>query len=189
MKIVIDIDEQIITDLRSGYARLSEIADAVKNGTVLPKGHGRLIDADTLRAKYQAILDRGDMFCEYDIIGMLDNTPTVEPTLSDEQIEKITDLLETEWGYEGIREDVTRILKRMSDKEPTEKQIWAVNLILANSDYDKPEYTSKAYWNFISAHKEEYMKLKSENASADWDMTAHCCCDIFDGFDGFGDLC
>lgn len=28
----------------------------------------------------------------------------------DEQIEKITDLLETEWGYEGIREDVARIM-------------------------------------------------------------------------------
>lgn len=38
----------------------------------------RLIDADALRAKYQAILDRGDMFCEYDIIGMVDNAPTVD---------------------------------------------------------------------------------------------------------------
>lgn len=37
----------------------------------------RLIDADVLRDEYQAILDRGDMFCEYDIIGMLDNAPTV----------------------------------------------------------------------------------------------------------------
>jgi hypothetical protein len=38
----------------------------------------RLIDADALRAEYQAILDRGDMFCEYDIIGMVDNAPTIE---------------------------------------------------------------------------------------------------------------
>lgn len=37
----------------------------------------RLIDADALRARFQAILDRGDMFCEYDIIGMVDNAPTV----------------------------------------------------------------------------------------------------------------
>lgn len=41
----------------------------------------------------------------------IDNAPTVSPKLSDEQIEKITDLLETEWGYEGIREDVSRILR------------------------------------------------------------------------------
>lgn len=31
--------------------------------------------------------------------------------LTDEKIEKIADLLETEWGYEGIREDVSRILR------------------------------------------------------------------------------
>jgi DNA-directed RNA polymerase subunit RPC12/RpoP len=41
----------------------------------------RLIDADALRAEYQAILDRGDMFCEYDIIGMVDNAPTIETTI------------------------------------------------------------------------------------------------------------
>ena len=45
------------------------------------------------------------------IVDEIDNAPTGEPKLSDEQIEKITDLLETEWGYEGIREDVSRILK------------------------------------------------------------------------------
>ncbi len=44
----------------------------------------RLIDADKLRAEYQAILDRGDMFCEYDIIGMLDNAPTVDTYTEDD---------------------------------------------------------------------------------------------------------
>ena len=34
-----------------------------------------------------------------------------KPKLSNKQIEDIIDLLETEWGYEGIREDVSRILK------------------------------------------------------------------------------
>lgn len=37
-----------------------------------------LISRSELRARFQAILDRGDMFCEYDIIGMVDNAPTVE---------------------------------------------------------------------------------------------------------------
>lgn len=46
-----------------------------------------------------------------EVIMTIDNAPTVEPKLSEEQIVKITDLLETEWGYEGIREDVSRILK------------------------------------------------------------------------------
>lgn len=46
----------------------------------------RLIDADALRAEYQAILDRGDMFCEYDIVGMVDNAPTVTTSLKLENI-------------------------------------------------------------------------------------------------------
>lgn len=46
-----------------------------------------------------------------EIEHIINNAPPVEPELSDEQIEKITDLLETEWGYEGIREDVSRILR------------------------------------------------------------------------------
>lgn len=46
-----------------------------------------------------------------DIKDVIDNAPTVEPELSYKQIEQITDLLETEWGYEGIKEDVARILR------------------------------------------------------------------------------
>lgn len=37
-----------------------------------------LISRSALRARYQEILDRGDMFCEYDIIGMVDNAPAVD---------------------------------------------------------------------------------------------------------------
>jgi hypothetical protein len=54
---------------------------------------GDLISRSELRKKYQAILDRGDMFCEYDIIGMVNNAPTVEPqkivTIPPELIEKL----------------------------------------------------------------------------------------------------
>ena len=50
----------------------------------------RLIDADALRARFQEILDRGDMFCEYDIIGMVDNAPTVEIT-EEQAIDKLHD--------------------------------------------------------------------------------------------------
>ena len=60
-------------------------------------------------------LEHPEMFEPYvhlrDILNAIDKAPTVEPKLSNEQIEKITDLLETEWGYEGIREDVSRILR------------------------------------------------------------------------------
>ena len=51
MKIVIDISESIIEHLKDGSfgARIEDraaLVDAVMNGTPLPKGHGRLIDAD-----------------------------------------------------------------------------------------------------------------------------------------------
>ena len=53
MKIVIDIDENVFTRLfDNGVDTSSEdrkvIDRAVRNGIVLPKGHGRLIDADDL---------------------------------------------------------------------------------------------------------------------------------------------
>jgi hypothetical protein len=53
MQLVINIDErlyEIITNpkkLPTMY-HASRCADAVRNGTPLPKGHGRLIDADAL---------------------------------------------------------------------------------------------------------------------------------------------
>ena len=74
----------------------------------------RLIDADELK---KAIMFKEDVAYEtwnelYDsVLDEIDNAPTVEPKLSDKQIEEIADLLETQWGYEGIREDVSRILR------------------------------------------------------------------------------
>ena len=58
MQIVIEIDEDIAQGIIDGKEEASRnivrsfqatIADAIKNGTPLPKGHGRLIDADKLR--------------------------------------------------------------------------------------------------------------------------------------------
>ena len=47
MKIVIEIPEQIYENAKNGLLCGSPIlTEAIKNGTPLPKGHGRLIDAD-----------------------------------------------------------------------------------------------------------------------------------------------
>ena len=56
-EIVIKISESIIEHLKDGSfgARKEDrmtLVDAVMNGTPLPKGHGRLIDADAMQ-KYQ----------------------------------------------------------------------------------------------------------------------------------------
>lgn len=48
----------------------SHLAEAICNGTVLPKGHGRLIDADTYRKE---MLDSR----EFDFFKRLDMQPTI----------------------------------------------------------------------------------------------------------------
>ena len=58
MKIVIEIDEETFKAVMSGSV-LSELAinticDAIYDGTPLPKGHGRLIDADDLWDLYHS---------------------------------------------------------------------------------------------------------------------------------------
>ena len=53
MKIVIDIPEEYYKNLLNNYSFSSEeipiISLAIATGTPLPKGHGRLIDADKLQ--------------------------------------------------------------------------------------------------------------------------------------------
>lgn len=52
MKIVIDIPEVEYEKIMNGYMPLYEAANLIRdiqNGTPLPKGHGRLIDADALQ--------------------------------------------------------------------------------------------------------------------------------------------
>lgn len=52
MQIVIDIDEKLYTRIKylkpKADTMLDNLMRGVQNGTPLPKGHGRLIDADAL---------------------------------------------------------------------------------------------------------------------------------------------
>lgn len=71
MQIVIDIDEKYKKLLDSGDANGSvrkSILLAVTNGTVLPKGHGRLIDADALKSECYSIVDPKGIYSELKII-------------------------------------------------------------------------------------------------------------------------
>ena len=50
-RIVIELDERVIEHIEAKDLPLfmvDDICRAIENGTVLPKGHGRLIDADRL---------------------------------------------------------------------------------------------------------------------------------------------
>ena len=77
MKIVIDIpdeDYNVILANADFYKEqhwgVAEVWDAIVNGTSLPKGHGRLIDADTYRK--DMINSR-----EFNFFKILDMQPTV----------------------------------------------------------------------------------------------------------------
>ena len=48
MQILIDISEGDYRKVQDGRASVSMMRKAIRNGTPLPKGHGRLIDADVL---------------------------------------------------------------------------------------------------------------------------------------------
>jgi len=48
MQIVIDISEDDYRKVQDGRASVSMMRKAIRNGTILPKGHGRLIDADDI---------------------------------------------------------------------------------------------------------------------------------------------
>jgi len=60
MKLIIDIDENVFTRLFDNgiedYAIVNDdlfkIAKAIRKGTPLPKGHGRLIDVDALQETF-----------------------------------------------------------------------------------------------------------------------------------------
>ena len=59
MKLIIDIDETTYDSLKQIYnpeiGMLSPTYEAVVNGAPLPKGHGRLIDADELTKQLETV--------------------------------------------------------------------------------------------------------------------------------------
>lgn len=83
MKIVIDIDdEQVLFDIKNRILEAQTetdkvIINALYNGTPLPKGHGRLIDADAYRKE---MMDSR----EFDFFKRLDMQPTIIEAESEE---------------------------------------------------------------------------------------------------------
>lgn len=82
MQIVIDIDEKLYYRIKSYDVKVVDnipMASAINNGTPLPKGHGRLIDADKL---CQTPIDGTDIPSDglclmvYDL-GEIENAPTI----------------------------------------------------------------------------------------------------------------
>lgn len=83
MKIVIDIPEGFYEEVRKDPSILAppflsceRLGEIIANGTPLPKGHGRLIDADYLREDFKA--SKKISFAErMDISCIVDHAPTI----------------------------------------------------------------------------------------------------------------
>ena len=59
--------DMIFSGQRSGKTFVSVIFEAIANGTPLPKGHGRLIDADAVDTRYS----------DPEVVETLDEAPTI----------------------------------------------------------------------------------------------------------------
>lgn len=90
MKIVIDISEDDYRKVQDGRASVSMMRKAIRNGTPLPKGYGRLIDADKLikdngldkATKYgnktkEQLQFSYDTMMMYEIFGLIDDAEIV----------------------------------------------------------------------------------------------------------------
>ena len=92
MQIVIDIPESIYDTIQSdemiSREQLAVLQMHILNGTPLPKGHGRLIDADDLLGEFRDGTEDYDFahWTRFDIANIIDNAPTiVEADRGDEE--------------------------------------------------------------------------------------------------------
>ena len=81
MQIVIDIDENSYKATCSGSMLppdVKNVVNAIKNGTVLSKGHGDLIDRDTLNLDYEVSM-ADDWKTAHEIANCVKYAPIVIP--------------------------------------------------------------------------------------------------------------
>lgn len=80
MKIVIDIDEENYKSCLTGeYVRkviYCDLVCAIRRGTILPKGHGRLIDADALDLEKEVSM-ADDWKTAHEIANCVKYAPTI----------------------------------------------------------------------------------------------------------------
>lgn len=79
MQIVIDIDEELYKKIKKNCyiyeEEVESVALSIIGGTKLPKGHGRLIDADRLREEMEKDVRRAMSFV--DLIDFVWLAPTI----------------------------------------------------------------------------------------------------------------
>jgi len=76
MKLIIDISEEIYKEAKEQdvpFEHLLPLCQSIENGTPLPKGHGKLIDADRLKTHIRVC---GDEWYEV-AIDFVEGSPTI----------------------------------------------------------------------------------------------------------------
>lgn len=88
MQIVIDILEDDYRKVQDGRASVSMMRKAIRNGTPLPKGHGRLIDADAL--EYDITSLESDSDVQFECIDKQDiaDAPTIIEADAESEVEE-----------------------------------------------------------------------------------------------------
>ncbi len=111
MKILIDIPEEVYDFIkRTGYHTQS-LYEAIKNGTILPKGYGRLFDErDIVNGNYEIIGNK--------IYGL---EPIIEadiPTMYYPQVEGITPTVISSNGSDMLSaEEIDNLLQALAEGE------------------------------------------------------------------------
>ena len=90
MQIVIEMADDDYKKVQDGRAAVTVMRKAIRNGTPLPKGHGRLIDADALKTAYgieratkygneskEQLENSYSTMMMYEIADMLDFAPAI----------------------------------------------------------------------------------------------------------------
>ena len=108
IELVIKIPEEVVTAIQNGEDYRYDIHTAIANGTPLPKGHGRLIDADKLKTHFVGTEQGTDLevYLEPTIIY----APTIieaDKTESEEAVEIIDGVL---FVHTRHYDDVNRVI-------------------------------------------------------------------------------
>ena len=134
MQIVIDIPENRYRLLKTqaktnlGREKLDEFAEAVLNGTPLPKEHGRLIDADETLKRHCVELCREKPSCHEDclIYDLFHLAPTIIeadiPTMYYPQVEGITPTVINNGSDMLSAEEIDNLLQYLAEGESEDRE-------------------------------------------------------------------
>ena len=111
MKIVIDIPEEEYAKVKDGRASVSMMRDAIRNGALLPKGHGEMVDIQPLmRGLYEEMCMGEVTYTTSEVYKMLEEelSPIIESDkegAEEKRFERILESASAQVPLRGKREE------------------------------------------------------------------------------------